>query len=121
MNINFINAKQAIEVHAYKNIKQKLYKRNTAIWFNKTCRDKELTPNFRNIRINGNNRQRINTIRAAVCNQLNQEIKFLYNKKQKLNEQLQKHHKVRRNVAQRLVLHPKPHRQQTTNGNGNLI
>jgi hypothetical protein len=36
MNIKFINAKQAIEVHAYKNIKLKLYKTNATIWFNKT-------------------------------------------------------------------------------------
>ena len=53
MNIKFINAKQAIEIHAYKNTKRKLYKRNAAIWFNKTCRDKELTPNYINIKING--------------------------------------------------------------------
>jgi len=37
INIKFINAKQAIEIHAYKNTKRKLYKTNTAIWFNKTC------------------------------------------------------------------------------------
>jgi len=110
-----------IMMHGSMNIKWKLYKRNAAIWFNKICRDKELTPTFRNIRINGNNRQSINAIRAGVCYQLNQEIKFLYVKKQKLNEQLYKHHKVRRNVAQRLALHPQPHRQQTTNENGSLI
>ena len=34
MNIKFINAKQAIDIHAYKNTKRKLYKTNTAIWFN---------------------------------------------------------------------------------------
>ena len=44
MNIKFINAKQATEIHAYKNIKRKLYKTNAAIWFNKTCRVKQLTP-----------------------------------------------------------------------------
>jgi len=37
--VKFINAKQAKEVHAYKNIKRKLYKTNAAIWFNKTCSD----------------------------------------------------------------------------------
>ena len=52
MNIKFINAKQATDVHAYNNIKRKLYKTNAAIWLNKTCRDKELTPNVINIRIN---------------------------------------------------------------------
>jgi len=36
MNIKFINAKQATEIHAYKNTKRKLYKKNAAIWFNKT-------------------------------------------------------------------------------------
>jgi hypothetical protein len=41
-NIKFINAKQSIEVYAYKNIKRKLYKTNAAIWFNTTCRDKQL-------------------------------------------------------------------------------
>jgi len=34
MNIKFINAKQATDVHAYKNIKRKLHKTNAAIWFN---------------------------------------------------------------------------------------
>jgi hypothetical protein len=54
MNMKFINAKQAIEIHAYKNTKRKLYKTNTAIWFNKTYRDKELTPNYIRIKINDN-------------------------------------------------------------------
>ena len=52
MNIKFINAKQAVDIHAYNNTKRKLYKTNAAIWFNKTCRHKELTPNVINIRIN---------------------------------------------------------------------
>ena len=34
MNIKFINAKQATEIHAYKNTKRKVYKTNAAIWFN---------------------------------------------------------------------------------------
>jgi hypothetical protein len=56
-----------------------------AIWFNKTCRDKELRPKCINIRINGNNRECNNTTKAAVRFCLHQEIKFLYIKKQKLN------------------------------------
>ena len=35
MNIKYINAKQAIEIHAYMNTKRKLYKTNAAIRFNK--------------------------------------------------------------------------------------
>ena len=34
MNNKFVNAKQATEIHAYKNIKRKLYKTKAAIWFN---------------------------------------------------------------------------------------
>ena len=34
MYIKFMNAKQATEIHAYKNTKRKLYKTNAAIWFN---------------------------------------------------------------------------------------
>ena len=43
MNVKFINAKQAIEVYQYRNIKRKLYKTNAAIWYNKTCRQNHLT------------------------------------------------------------------------------
>jgi hypothetical protein len=49
-----------------------------AVWFNKTCRERESRPNFINIRINGNNRQCNNTMEAAVRFHLNQEIKFMY-------------------------------------------
>ena len=34
-NINFINAKQAKEVYKYTNIREKLYKCNVAIWYNR--------------------------------------------------------------------------------------
>ena len=71
----------------YKNIKRKPHKTISAIWFNKTCRDKDLRPKYIDIRINENNRQ-CNNIKAVVRLRLNQKIKFLYIKKQKLNEQL---------------------------------
>jgi len=31
----------------YTDIKRKLYKTNAAIWYNKTCRGKQLTPKYR--------------------------------------------------------------------------
>ena len=40
-------AKQAKQIFHYKKIKIKLYKNNPAIWFNKTCRIKQLTPKMR--------------------------------------------------------------------------
>jgi hypothetical protein len=43
-------------VYLYKTIKIKLRKNNAAIWFNKTCRIKQLTPTYINIRVNGNNK-----------------------------------------------------------------
>jgi len=53
MGLNFVNAKQASIIYEYKNIRRKLYKTNAAIWFNKTCRLKEIKPNYIGIRING--------------------------------------------------------------------
>jgi len=44
------DAKQTKQVHQYKNKKIKLYKCNAAIWYNKTCRIKQLIPTYVNIR-----------------------------------------------------------------------
>ena len=88
LNVKFIDAKQAKESYQYKNIKRKLYKANAAIWYNKVCRQKQLTSNYISIRINGKNQQCQKTVRAASHFRISQEIKFLYIKKQKLNEQI---------------------------------
>jgi len=45
-NAKLCDAKQ---VYHYKNIKLKLYKNNAAIWFNKTCKAKHLTPTYANM------------------------------------------------------------------------
>ena len=45
-NIKFIDAQQAKLAYQYKNTKRKLYKTNAAIWYNKTCRQKRLTPKY---------------------------------------------------------------------------
>jgi len=47
--LKFSDAKQAI--YNYKNIKRKLYRTNAAIWYNKICRQKQLTPSYINNRI----------------------------------------------------------------------
>jgi len=54
-NIKFCDAKQ---VYHYKNIKLKLNKNNAAIWFNKTCKAKHLTPTYASIKIKGDNPRR---------------------------------------------------------------
>ena len=43
-NPEFINAKQAGDTYAYRNIKRKLDKTISAIWFNKICRAALLPP-----------------------------------------------------------------------------
>jgi len=43
-NVNICDAKQAKQVHQYKNTKTKLYKSNAAIWYDKNCRIKQLRP-----------------------------------------------------------------------------
>jgi len=50
-NIKICSAKQTKQIFQYKKIKIKLYKNNAAIWYNKTCRIKQLTPNYINISI----------------------------------------------------------------------
>ena len=65
----------------------------TFIWYNKTCRQKQLTPTYVNIRINGKkNQQWQKTLRTANQYRIKQKIKFLYTKKLKLNEKLFKLH-----------------------------
>jgi len=52
-NIKICIAKEAKQIFQYKKIKIKLYKNNAAIWYNKTCRIKQLTLNYINISVNG--------------------------------------------------------------------
>ena len=114
INIKYIEAKQAKAIYQFKNTKRKLYRTNVAIWYNKICRQNRLTPDYINIRINGKNlrcqktigtatqyrldcypissRLLPNIVSTATQYRLNQEIKFLYIKKLKLNEQLYKQH-----------------------------
>jgi len=47
-NIKLHNAKP---VYQYKNTKIKLYTNNAAIWYNKTCRTRQITPTYANIKM----------------------------------------------------------------------
>ena len=86
--LKFIEAKQAKDFFKFKNTKRKLYKVNSAIWYNKICRQRRLTPNYINIKINGTNKQCQRTKKAAITYRLNQVIKYLHHKKQLINQQL---------------------------------
>jgi hypothetical protein len=80
------------QIYQFKNIKEKLYRTNDAIWYKKPCRQKQLTPNYTSFTINGINRQCLSTVKTATHFQINQELKFLYITKQKLNTQIYKFH-----------------------------
>ena len=71
---------------------QPLRQDNAAIWYNKTCQIKRLTPNYINIRVNGNNTRSQKTKNTAIRYRISQELKFLYIEKQQLNEQLYRIH-----------------------------
>jgi len=73
INIRFTNAKQAKIMHEYKNIKRRLQKTTAAIWYNKTCKQKRLTPKYFTIKISDNSRQSINTQKAVIHYRINQE------------------------------------------------
>ena len=51
--LKFSDAKLAREIYNYKNIERKLYRTNAAIWYNKICRQKQVTPAYINIHIKG--------------------------------------------------------------------
>ena len=53
--IKYIEAKQARAIYHFKNTKRKLYRTNAAIWYNKTCKQSQLTPDYIKIKINGKN------------------------------------------------------------------
>jgi hypothetical protein len=65
-NIKFINPKQAKEIHQYKNLKVKLHKANAAIWYNKMCKQLQLTPQYFSIKVSGSNCQSHETLKAAT-------------------------------------------------------
>ena len=50
-NIKLHNAEQANPVYQYKDTKIKLYKNNAAIWCNKTCRARQITPTYANLKM----------------------------------------------------------------------
>jgi hypothetical protein len=86
--LKIIEAQQAKLCKNYKNTKLKLLKTNAAIWSNKMCRIKHLKPNYIHIKINWKKSQDKRTTANAIKYRINQEIKFLYCKKQNLNLKL---------------------------------
>jgi hypothetical protein len=84
--------KGILQLYIFKNTRRKLLTANAAIWFNKICRIRQLQPSYMNIKFNGQRRQDKRTAAQAIRYRINQEIKYLYCKKQKLNKQLYSEH-----------------------------
>lgn len=55
--MKYINTKQAKNMRSFKHTKKKLLKTNADIWFNKICRNHQLTPKQINIKVNDNSKQ----------------------------------------------------------------
>jgi len=75
--MDVINAQQARIFHNYKNTIEKLLEGKAAVCFNKMCRLQHLIPKYIQIKVNGNNKQIIQTRNAAVQYRTNQELKIL--------------------------------------------
>jgi len=56
-SVKICTAEQAKNIHQYKNNKLKLHKTNAAIWYNKSCRMKGLTPKYISIKVSDNNKR----------------------------------------------------------------
>jgi len=80
-NIKFATAQPAEQIYQCKKIKEKLYKSSATIRYNKTCQKKQLTPKYIFFKMNGTNHPCLNTVKAATHFCINQELKFLYIKK----------------------------------------
>jgi len=77
-NVKFINAQQAKQIYHFKNIKERLYKTNASVWYNKTCRQLQLTPFYISIKVKGSNHQSLNILKVATQFCINQGQKILY-------------------------------------------
>jgi hypothetical protein len=64
-NVKFINAQLAKQIYHFNNIKERLYKTNASVCYNKTCRQLHLTPNYISIKVNGTNHQSLDTLKVV--------------------------------------------------------
>jgi DNA/RNA endonuclease YhcR with UshA esterase domain len=87
-SVKIFNAQQARHIRQYRHIKEKLHKTKASIWFKKICKTEHLTPNYIHITVNGGNQKSTNIKNAATKYRLNQELKYFYNKKAALMQQL---------------------------------
>jgi hypothetical protein len=76
--VKIVTRQQEKLINTCKNTKHKLLKTNTAIWFNKIYRAKQLQPHYINIWVNGHNQHSQWTTQVAYHFKIMQEVKFLH-------------------------------------------
>ena len=89
-----IDASQARLVYQYINIKRKLLRTNAHIWFNRMCKSKNITPNYARQKIKGSTYAAKLTQKQLTKLRINNELKFLYIKKQQINNKLYEIHLI---------------------------
>jgi hypothetical protein len=90
-SIKFI-ASQALTIFQYKTTRIKVLKCCANIYFNKQCLSKKIVPSYAKIKLPNTSTAARNTQRKIHSMRIRDEIKFLYKKKQQLNNILYKIH-----------------------------
>jgi hypothetical protein len=90
--IKFIEASQAKLVNQYINTKRKLLRTNAYIWFSRTCQSKSTIPKYANLKLKGTSNAVKLTQKQLTKLRVNNELKYLYIKKQNISNQLYKLH-----------------------------
>jgi hypothetical protein len=79
-------ASEANTIHRYKSLREKLMKCNANILLNKVCLSKNITPSYAKLKIPKTSPAAKNTQHKAQILRIKEEIKFLYCKKNHLNQ-----------------------------------
>jgi hypothetical protein len=89
--IKFI-ASQAHTIFQYKNIRNKVLKCCANMYFNKQCLNNEIIPNYANIKLPKISPAASKTQKKVHVMRIKDEIRFLYKKKEQLNDTMYKIH-----------------------------
>jgi hypothetical protein len=89
--IKFI-ASQAHTIFQYKNTRNKVLKCCAHIYFNKQCLNNKIIPNYANIKLPKTSPAARKTQKKVHDMRIKYEIRFLYKKKQQLNDTVYKIH-----------------------------
>jgi hypothetical protein len=87
------------------NLKRKLLQCIANLKFNKTCLKENIVPIYAAIKVTGNTKASIITKQRAQRTRIQNEIKFLYKKKQQINQELHVNHLYNANKWQNVWIH----------------